>query len=148
MWLCTLPSLSRPTKCTGVLRSAVTARSNWPSAAVVAAALIVTVGLGLAAGVAAGAGWVCPTSACRALADELGQAYIHLDVADRAQWDAAIAATEAQFGKLVEARTKYVRELERQLLGSRGGGSENMAREPAAMACDGTDRRLRRHRVA
>lgn len=36
----------------------------------------------------------------QALADELGQAYIHLDVADRAQWDAAIAATEERFGKL------------------------------------------------
>lgn len=36
----------------------------------------------------------------RALAEELGQAYMHLDVTSRAEWDAAIAATEAQFGKL------------------------------------------------
>ncbi len=35
-----------------------------------------------------------------ALAAELGQAYRHLDVVSRAEWDAAIAATEAQFGKL------------------------------------------------
>ncbi len=36
----------------------------------------------------------------QALADELGQAYMRLDVVSRAQWDAVIAATEAQFGKL------------------------------------------------
>jgi 3alpha(or 20beta)-hydroxysteroid dehydrogenase len=35
-----------------------------------------------------------------ALADELGQAYLHLDVSKKAEWDAAIAATEARFGKL------------------------------------------------
>lgn len=36
----------------------------------------------------------------RALADELGQAYVDLDVTDRTQWDAAITETEARFGKL------------------------------------------------
>lgn len=36
----------------------------------------------------------------QSLAEELGQAYIHLDVTSRAEWDAAIAATETQFGKL------------------------------------------------
>lgn len=36
----------------------------------------------------------------QSLAEELGQAYIHLDVTSRAEWDVAIAATEAQFGKL------------------------------------------------
>jgi 3alpha(or 20beta)-hydroxysteroid dehydrogenase len=36
----------------------------------------------------------------QALAEELGQAYIHLDVTQRGEWDAAIAATEAKFGKL------------------------------------------------
>lgn len=36
----------------------------------------------------------------QALADELGQAYIHLDVTQRHEWDAAITATEARFGQL------------------------------------------------
>jgi 3alpha(or 20beta)-hydroxysteroid dehydrogenase len=36
----------------------------------------------------------------QALADELGQAYRRLDVVNRAEWDAAIAETEARFGKL------------------------------------------------
>lgn len=36
----------------------------------------------------------------QSLAEELGQAYIHLDVTSRAEWDAAISATETQFGKL------------------------------------------------
>lgn len=36
----------------------------------------------------------------QALAQELGQAYIHLDVTSRTEWDTAISATEAQFGKL------------------------------------------------
>ena len=36
----------------------------------------------------------------QALADELGQAYMRLDVVSRAEWDAVIAATEAKFGKL------------------------------------------------
>ena len=36
----------------------------------------------------------------QSLAEELGQAYTRLDVTSRAEWDAAIAATEAQFGKL------------------------------------------------
>jgi 3alpha(or 20beta)-hydroxysteroid dehydrogenase len=36
----------------------------------------------------------------QALAEELGQGYIHPDVTNRGQWDAAIAATEARFGKL------------------------------------------------
>ncbi|MFM9853355.1 MAG: SDR family NAD(P)-dependent oxidoreductase, partial [Sphingomonadaceae bacterium] len=36
----------------------------------------------------------------QALASELGQSYLHLDVTNRAHWDAAIAATETQFGKL------------------------------------------------
>jgi 3alpha(or 20beta)-hydroxysteroid dehydrogenase len=35
-----------------------------------------------------------------ALAAELGQSYLHLDVSKRADWDAAIATTEATFGKL------------------------------------------------
>lgn len=35
-----------------------------------------------------------------ALAAELGQAYIHLDVASRSEWDTAIAATEARYGRL------------------------------------------------
>ncbi len=36
----------------------------------------------------------------QALADELGQAYMHLDVVSRAEWDKVISATEAKFGKL------------------------------------------------
>lgn len=36
----------------------------------------------------------------QALAQELGQAYTHLDVTSRTEWDTAISATEAQFGKL------------------------------------------------
>lgn len=36
----------------------------------------------------------------QALADELGQAYTRLDVVSRSQWDEAIAATEARFGRL------------------------------------------------
>jgi 3alpha(or 20beta)-hydroxysteroid dehydrogenase len=36
----------------------------------------------------------------QALADELGQAFMRLDVASRAEWDSAIAATEARFGRL------------------------------------------------
>ena len=36
----------------------------------------------------------------KALASELGQSFLHLDVTNRAEWDAAIAATEAQFGRL------------------------------------------------
>ncbi len=36
----------------------------------------------------------------QALADELGQAYVHLDVSSRTEWDAAIAATEAHWGRL------------------------------------------------
>jgi 3alpha(or 20beta)-hydroxysteroid dehydrogenase len=35
-----------------------------------------------------------------ALAQELGQAYTHLDVVSRSQWDEAIAATEVRFGRL------------------------------------------------
>ena len=34
------------------------------------------------------------------LADELGQSYVHLDVASKAEWDAAIDATEARWGRL------------------------------------------------
>jgi 3alpha(or 20beta)-hydroxysteroid dehydrogenase len=36
----------------------------------------------------------------QALAEELGQAFVRLDVTQKADWDAAIAATEARFGKL------------------------------------------------
>lgn len=36
----------------------------------------------------------------QALADELDQAYTRLDVVSRSQWDEAIAATEARFGRL------------------------------------------------
>jgi 3alpha(or 20beta)-hydroxysteroid dehydrogenase len=36
----------------------------------------------------------------QALANELGQAYIHLDVVSRIEWDAALAATQSRFGRL------------------------------------------------
>ncbi len=36
----------------------------------------------------------------QALADELGQAYVHLDVSSKAEWDKAIAATETHWGRL------------------------------------------------
>ncbi|MBK9432879.1 MAG: glucose 1-dehydrogenase [Sphingomonadales bacterium] len=36
----------------------------------------------------------------QALAEELGQAYLHLDVAKRSEWDAAVSSTEARFGRL------------------------------------------------
>ncbi len=36
----------------------------------------------------------------QALADELGQSYLHLDVASRGEWNAAIAATEERYGRL------------------------------------------------